>query len=51
LLLAYSKDEYDPQILQAQFDVLESALCGGPRRGNGRPDGQDVVAPARSSSR
>jgi D-alanyl-D-alanine carboxypeptidase len=33
LLGTYSKDEYDQTILQAQFDVLETALCG--RRRNG----------------
>ena len=35
LLGTYSKDEYDLGILQAQFDVLEAALCGEGRRGNG----------------
>jgi D-alanyl-D-alanine carboxypeptidase len=35
LLGTYSKDEYGPSILQAQFDVLEAALCGEGRRGNG----------------
>ncbi len=34
LLGTYSKDEYGPTILQAQFDVLEAALCGEGRRGN-----------------
>lgn len=35
LLGTYSKDEYDQSMLAAQFDVLEAALCGEVRRGNG----------------
>jgi Beta-lactamase len=35
LLGTYSKDEYDQSMLQAKFDVLEAALCGEVRRGNG----------------
>ena len=34
LLGTYSKDEYDPGMLQAQFDVLEAALCGPAQHGN-----------------
>jgi D-alanyl-D-alanine carboxypeptidase len=35
LLGTYAKDEYDQGTLRAQFDVLEAALCGGTRPGNG----------------
>jgi D-alanyl-D-alanine carboxypeptidase len=34
LLGTYSKDEYGASVLQAQFDVLEAALCGEGRRGH-----------------
>jgi len=35
LLGTYEKDEYDPSMLQAQFAVLEAALCGEMRPANG----------------
>jgi hypothetical protein len=35
LLGTVSGDEYDPSVTHAQFDVLEAALCGGARHGNG----------------